>query len=135
MIEQLKKFGIISFAFEGVLDDELDGTKNPLKEEMQKLCKELSKSGKRVIIYSKRYERNDNRHLSLENRKEYKLAYDISNKLGVGDLVFTNRNTFYQYMENNYNHCHVNCSGYEAELIKRYKPAITVININLEIWS
>jgi hypothetical protein len=134
MIDKLKKYDTVSFALEGVLDNELDGTENPLREEIQKLCRDLVYMGKRVIIYTKRYERSDNKHLSLENKKEYKPGYDLANKLGVSDIVFTNRNNFYHYMNNDNYQCHINCSGYETELIKRYKPAVNIININQEMW-
>lgn len=134
MLDKLKKFDTISFALEGVLDNELDGTENPLKEEMQKICRDLVNQGKRVIIYTKRYERSDNKHLSLDNRREYKQGYDLANKFGVSDIVFTNRNNFYHYMNNDRYQCHINCSGYETELIKRFKPEVNIININQEIW-
>ena len=134
MIEQLKKYDTISFALEGVLDDELDGSPNPLKTEMQELCKELTKSGKRVLIYTKRYERSDNKHLTPDNKKEYKPGYDIASALGVYGVVFTNRNPFYHYMNNDPKQAHVNCSGYETVLLNKFKPSITVININKEIW-
>ena len=134
MLDKLKKFDTVSFALEGVLDNELDGSVNPLKDEMQTLCTNLARLGKRVIIYTKRYERSENKHLSIENKKEYKQGYDLANKLGVSDIIFTNRNNFHHYMNNDNYQCHINCSGYETELIKRYNPAINTININQEIW-
>jgi len=134
MIDTLKKYETVSFAMEGVLTDELDGTTNPMKEEMQKLCKDLVKMGKRVIIYTKRYERSDNKHLSIDNKKEYKPGYDTASNLGVQDIIFTNRTPFYHYMNNDSYQCHINCSGYESVLIKRYKPHVNIININQEMW-
>lgn len=134
MLDKLKKYDTVSFALEGVLDNELDGTENPKKDEMQQLCRDLIKQGKRVIIYTKRYERSDNKHLSLENKKEYKPGYDLANKLGVSDILFTNRNSFHHYMNNDRYQCHINCSNYETKLINHYKPDIQVININQEMW-
>ena len=135
MLEQLKKYEVISFALEGVLDDELDGSPNPSKKEMQDLCKELSKAGKKIIIYTKRYERSDSKHLTPANKKEYKPGYDLAAKLGVYDIIFTNRNAFYHYMNNDNKQVHINCSGYETVLLAKYKPGITTININKEIWQ
>ena len=135
MLEQLKKYDTISFALEGVLDDELDGSPNPMKKEMQDLCKELTKAGKRVLIYTKRYERSENKHLTPDNKKEYKPGYDLASALGVYDVIFTNRNPFYHYMNNDPKQAHINCSGYETVLLSKFKPSITAININQEIWQ
>ena len=135
MIENLKNYEIVSFALEGVLTDELDGTENPLKEQMQKLCKDLVNQGKKVIIYTKRYERSDNKHLTPNNKSEYKEGFDFAQTLNVGNVVFTNRNNFYHYMTNNARHCHINCSPYESLLLNKYKPSIVTININKEIWA
>lgn len=134
MLDRLKKYETISFALEGVLSEELDGSINPQKEEMQNLCKELIKLGKRVIIYTKRYDRSDNKHLTTENKKEYKYGYDIASSLGVHDIIFTNRNPFYHYMNNDNKQCHINCSGYETVLMSKYKPYVTAINVNQEMW-
>jgi phosphosulfolactate synthase (CoM biosynthesis protein A) len=134
-LNDFKKYDTISFALEGVLDKELDGSENPMQEEMQKLCRELVNNGKRVVIYTKRYERNDNKYLSIENKYEYKSAYELSNKLGVSDIVFTNRNPFHYYMNNDSYQCHLNCSNYETLLIKTNKPSLAVINVNAEIWN
>jgi hypothetical protein len=134
MIEKLKKYETISFALEGVLDDELDGTTNPIKKEMQDLCRELIKSGKRVIIYSKRYERSDSKHLTADNKKENKYGYDIAKSLGAENIIFTNRNPFYHYINNDNYQCHLNCSGYETVLLNKYKPNLATINVNQEMW-
>ncbi len=135
MIETLKKFETISFALEGVLDDELDGTENPLKEEMREICKKLTKLGKRVIIFTKRYERSENKNLTISNKKEYKEGYDLAQALRVNDIIFTSRNPFYHYINNDSKQCHINCSGYESILLNKYKPSVTTININKEIWQ
>jgi len=127
-LEELKDFEIISFALEGVLLDEFDGTLNPFKEIMQEMCKECVKQGKQVIIYTKRYDYDDE-----EESNEIQKIYDFCEKLKVTEVIFTNRNVFYSYMSNNRKHCHFNNSEYDIVLLNKYKPDIETLNINNQI--
>lgn len=127
MLEQLKEFDSISFALDGVLLDEFDGTENTLKKEMQELCSALTKLGKKVFILTRRFD-GSQRKLSIENIKESELDFCIQN-LNV-EVIFTNRNSFYPYITNSDKHCHIDSSLYELRQMKISKSKITTFNIN-----
>jgi hypothetical protein len=120
--ELLTNYEIVSFVLEGVLQDEIDGTINPYKEVMQKACIDLVKEGKKVIIYTKRYDYEEE-----EESNDISKIYEFCETLKVNDVVFTNRNVLYSYMNNNTNHCHFNSSEYDIILINQYKRNIETV--------
>ena len=130
----LDNFDTISFSLDGVLFDEFDGTINPLKGKMMEICQTMSKAGKRILIYTRRYYQTDSRHISDDNKKEYKEAYDMLKGINFSDIIFTDRNSYYGYFNNDHRQCHFECSEYEEVLLKRYKQNTTVININNPDW-
>lgn len=137
MIENLKKYKTFSFPLDGVLIDEIDGSINPNKDEMQELVKELIKNGKQVFIITKRYDKNDYDPFSRKNKnkkellEESEIAEKIADKLNLdrGNIIFTNRNNYFSYFSDTDTHCHFDTSKYEIALLKEWKPSIKTFNI------
>lgn len=138
MLDKLKKFNSFSFVAEGVLDDEINGEVNPLKEEMQNLALELTKQGKYVFIitkyYSSKYAQSKQYDYLPDNHKDgWKRVEEIAIKIGIGqrNIVWSNRQTHKQ-LSDDPNHCHFDSSEYETLMLRSYRPHITTFNIKEE---
>lgn len=81
---------IITFDFDGTLEDHFDGTKNKQKEEIQDVCKQLIDLGNDVRILTKRY---SSEFHNLGIGKEHESVYNLANKLNIplSNVHFTNR--------------------------------------------
>jgi hypothetical protein len=141
MLDKLKKFNSISFIVEGVLDDEINGEINPIKEEMQKLALELTKQGKYVYIltkyYSSKYAMTKQFDYLPDNHKEgWRRVEEIAYKIGItnNSIVWSNRQT-YKQLSDDPNHCHFDSSNYDTLMLRSYRTHIKTINIKEENWQ
>lgn len=142
MLDKLKKYESFSFAFDGVLIDDFDGSCNPYKEEMQTLCKELISKGKKVFLYTKRYPSNGGsvpKKGTKRNNIEYEVVENFAKELNIiGNVLYSSRNTFYQniseYSDSKHRHCHFDNSDYEIILFRTFRPEVKSINIKDENW-
>lgn len=108
---------IISFDFDGTLDDEFGGITNPQKDEIQRIAKNYVSNGNRVMIITKRYDEN-NSHLGLGN--EHVKVYELANKLGINEVYFTNREMKFSTIIKLGVNMHFENSDYEVDLINRF---------------
>ena len=106
----------ISFDFDGTLDDDFDGTFNKQKDEIQNLAKKYLNEGHQVCIITKRYGPEFS-NMGLTN--EHKNVFDLSKKLGIKDVYFTNREMKFSYILNLKIQKHFENSNYEVELINQ----------------
>lgn len=118
---------IISFDFDGTLDDDFDGTLNIQKDEIQTICKELINQGKNVYIITKRY---DNNTFPGESEKVYELAKE----LGIKDVYFTNRELKHTKVQELGIQVHFENDSYEAEVIQNHNHSTLVVNVEDPYW-
>ena len=76
--------GKIAFDYDGTLDDDFDGTFNPVKEKIQSLAKKHVKNGDDVCIITRRYDYN--KKFGLEN-EALKVFYKAK-ELGIEKVYF-----------------------------------------------
>lgn len=108
---------IISFDFDGTLDDEFGGIPNPQKNEIQKIAKTyVSDPGNRVMIITKRYDEN-NSHKGLRN--EHAVVYELAKELGISEVYFTNREMKFSTIIRLGVNMHFENSDYEVDLINQ----------------
>jgi hypothetical protein len=107
---------IISFDFDGTLDDEFGGIPNPQKGEIQNLAKKYVSDGNRVMIITKRYDER-NSHKGLKN--EYVKVYELAKELGISEVYFTNREMKFSTIIKLGVHMHFENDDYEVDLINR----------------
>lgn len=118
---------IVSFDFDGTLEDDFDGTLNTQKEKIQNICKLFCSGGHDVRIITKRY----SQEFSSE---EYKVVYELANKIGIPiqKVHFTNR----EYKDSKVFELgidlHFENSRYEASLISNKSNVIWVEDPNWE---
>lgn len=117
----------ISFDFDGTLDDDFDGTINPIKEEIQEICKYLVQSGKKVCIITKRYGPETGMG---ETDKVYKMALD----LGVTNIYFTDRELKDRKIQELGIEVHFENSEYESKVIQYTNPACLVVQVTDPYW-
>lgn len=126
---------IISFDFDGTLDDEFGGIPNPQKEEIQKIALEYVSKGHRVMIITKRFDES-NKDQGLRN--EHIKVYELANKLGISEVYFTNREMKFSHIIKNNVGMHFENSDYEVELInqacKEQKHRCVVVPVEESIW-
>jgi hypothetical protein len=108
---------IISFDFDGTLEDEFGGfPKNNQKEFIQSLAKKYISEGHDVMILTKRYG-PEFRNLGLKN--EHLPVYYLANELGMDNVHFTNREMKFSYILNIKIDVHFENDEYEVDLINR----------------
>ena len=112
----MKNKKIISFDFDGTLDDEFDGGYNIVKEEIQSLAKKYVDEGSDVCIITKRFDSN-NRHLGKVN--EHLLVYELAKELGITKIYFTNREMKFSHIIKLGIEMHFENSEYEVQLINQ----------------
>jgi len=117
----------ISFDFDGTLDDDFDGTTNPVKEEIQEICRNLIRSGKQVCIITKRYGPESGMG---ETDKVYKIALD----LGISEVHFTNRELKDKKIQDLGIEVHFENSEYESQVIQFTNPNCLVVLITDPYW-
>jgi hypothetical protein len=108
---------IISFDFDGTLEDEFGGfPKNNQKEYIQSLARKYINEGHDVMILTKRYgpEFKDS---GLKN--EYLPVYYLARELGIEKVYFTNREMKFSYILNMKIDIHFENDEYEVDLINR----------------
>jgi hypothetical protein len=119
---------LISFDFDGTLDDDFDGTNNPIKEEIQSVCRDLIHQGKDVCIITKRYGPDSGMG---ETDKVYKLAMD----LGVKNIYFTDRELKDSKIKELGIEMHFENSEYEARVIQFRNPKCVVVLVTDPCWK
>jgi hypothetical protein len=108
---------IISFDFDGTLDDEFGGIPNPQKYEIQKIAKNyVSDPDNRVMIITKRYDMN-NSHRGLKN--EHVRVFELAKELGITEVHFTNREMKFSTIIRLNVNMHFENSKYEVDLINQ----------------
>lgn len=126
---------VISFDFDGTLDDEFGGIPNPQKEEIQNIAKKYILGGHRVMIITKRYDQNS-KQLGLKN--EYISVYDLANKLGISEIYFTNREMKFSHIIKLGVEIHFENSDYEVQLInqscKEQGHKCVVVPVETSYW-
>jgi hydroxymethylpyrimidine pyrophosphatase-like HAD family hydrolase len=108
---------IISFDFDGTLEDEFGGfPKNNQKEYIQSLARKYINEGHDVMILTKRYgpELKD-----MGLRGEYLPVYYLARELGIEKVYFTNREMKFSYILNMKIDIHFENDEYEVDLINR----------------
>jgi hypothetical protein len=137
----INQYDSFSFAFDGVLADEIDGKLNTHKDEMQALLSELISKNKTVYIFTKRWSQYDydsrrSKFLKETKKNEYIPIKDFCEKYKINEnnVVYTLGNSYYSYISDNSKHCHFESSNYEKVLLSNYRPNMKVININ-ENWK
>jgi hypothetical protein len=107
---------LITFDFDGTLDDEFDGTINHQKDEVQNICRQLIQMGNDVRILTKRYSKD---YASLGKGNEHLIVYDLAGKLGIPEskVHFTNREMKFGFIVKNKVDIHFENAQYEVDLI------------------
>ena len=109
---------LVTFDFDGTLDDEFDGIINAQKEEVQNICRQLIEMGNDVRILTKRHSPN---FPDLGKGNEHLIVYDLASKLGVppDKVHFTNREMKFGFIVQNKVDVHFENSQYEVDLINQ----------------
>ena len=108
---------IISFDFDGTLEDEFGGfPKNNQKEFIQSLAKKYISEGHDVMILTKRYG-PEFKDRGLKN--EYLTVYYLARELGIDKVYFTNREMKFSFILNMKIDMHFENDEYEVNLINR----------------
>jgi hypothetical protein len=141
----LNDYTSFSFAFDGVVVDDFDGSANTKKDNIQKLITELLNKGKQVFIFTKRYSKQEVEYpnkrlkkiLTEDNLNEYlKVKETCENlKISTSEVIWTSRGTYYQYLGDSYSHCHFDSSEYEIVLMNNFIPKVKTVNINTDKWE
>lgn len=106
----------ISFDFDGTLDDEFGGILNPQKIEIQNLAKKYIEKGHQVCIITKRFG-PEMSSSGLQN--EHLVVLDLSKKLGIKEVYFTNREMKFSHILHLKIDMHFENSDYEVNLINQ----------------
>ena len=112
----MKNKKIISFDFDGTLDDEFDGGYNISKEEIQSLAKKYVDDGHDVCIITKRFG-PENSNLGVKN--EHLIVYELAKELGIDKIYFTNREMKFSHIIKLGIEMHFENSDYEVQLINQ----------------
>lgn len=109
---------LITFDFDGTLEDEFDDTLNLQKEEVQHICKQLIQMGNDVRILTKRYSEE---HANLGKGNEHLIVYHLASQLGIpkSKVHFTNREMKFSFIVSNGVDIHFENSQYEVDLINQ----------------
>jgi hypothetical protein len=107
---------LITFDFDGTLEDEFDGSINSQKEEVQNICKQLIQMGNDVRILTKRY---SDEHDNLGKGNEHTIVYQLASQLGIpkSSVHFTNREMKFEFVIQNKVDIHFENAQYEVDLI------------------
>jgi hypothetical protein len=107
---------LITFDFDGTLEDEFDDTINLQKEEVQNICRQLIQMGNDVRILTKRY---SDEHSNLGKGNEHLIVYQLASQLGIPrtSVHFTNREMKFGFIIQNKVDMHFENSQYEVDLI------------------
>ena len=107
---------LITFDFDGTLDDEFDGSLNLQKEEIQHICQQLIQMGNDVRILTKRYSSD---YFQLGKGNEHLVVYELASKLGIlkSNVHFTNREMKFGFILQNKVDVHFENAQYEVDLI------------------
>jgi len=119
---------LISFDFDGTLEDDFDGTPNLQKDEIQNICRELINQGKDVCIITKRYD-------PTVYVGESEIVFNLAEKLGIKKVYFTNRYLKDQKINELGIQCHFENSEYESNIIKLNNPNTLVVHIENLNWK
>lgn len=109
---------LITFDFDGTLEDEFDDTLNLQKEEVQHICKQLIQMGNDVRILTKRYSEE---YANLGKGNEHLIVYHLASQLGIpkSKVHFTNREMKFSFIVSNGVDIHFENSQYEVDLINQ----------------
>jgi phosphoserine phosphatase len=107
----------ISFDFDGTLVDEFGGhPSNSQKDEVQGLAKKYLSEGHEVMIITKRFG-PENADKGIKN--EHLEVQELSKKLGIKTIHFTNREMKFSYIINLGIDRHFENDDYEVQLINQ----------------
>lgn len=120
---EILKYNVFSFDFDGTLDDDFDGTLNTQKDEIREICRQLITHGKKVYIITKRLGPNHN---------ESKKVIDLSKQLLINNIYFTNRELKTDKIRELSVEVHFENDKYESDIIE--KIPIIVIHIEDPYW-
>ncbi len=108
---------IISFDFDGTLDDEFGGVPiNFQKKDIQLLAKQYIEEGHDVMILTKRFG-PDHSDKGLGN--EHLIVFELAKELGIEKVYFTNRVMKFSYIIRLSIDMHFENDDYEVELINQ----------------
>jgi hypothetical protein len=127
---------IISFDFDGTLEDEFGGfIKNNQKEFIQYLASKYINEGHDVMILTKRYG-PEFKERGLKN--EHLPVYYLARELGIEKVYFTNREMKFSFILNMKIDVHFENDEYEVNLINRSclekEHNCLVVNVEEDNW-
>lgn len=123
------KNNIVSFDFDGSINDHFNGTKNPQSLEVQELAKTLIAEGFSVHIVTRRYG-PENSHKGIKN--EHVEVYEIATKLGVShdNVHFTNREWKYNKLNEIKADFHIDDDEQDISFIQMHCNGIVGFHLN-----
>lgn len=128
------KNNTISFDFDGTLDDNFDGVKNPYKKEVRDFALRLIRRGYNVHIITRRYG-PDNSVLGLMD--EHIKVWNVAKELGIPreNIIFTNRNWKYSSIASIGACIHIDDDEREKFWLDRHLPNVKMICLTNENWQ
>ena len=126
----------ISFDYDGTLDDHFDGQKNPRKEKIQKLLKQLSEDDNyNVYVITRRFgPEHSEEGLTNEHEKVYELLNNLNIVLPEENVIFINRKYKYSFINELNIDIHLDDDFKELDLIGNYSSG-TAVNVNKKDWK
>jgi len=112
---------VVSFDFDGTLEDNFDGVLNNQKDEIQGICKDLVSNGNEVFIITKRLGPD---YQADEHQKVYQLAIDLG--INPNHVYFTNRELKHNMVNKLKIDIHFENNIQEAILIQSFTNNIVV---------
>jgi len=128
------KQNVISFDFDGSLNDHFDGTENPHKREVRDWAKRLKRRGYDVYIITRRFGPEfPEQGATNEHLKVFKLAKE----LGIPEdrIIFTNREWKHFFVKKIGACIHIDDEIDERIFMESYHPDAKVIWLGDSNWS
>ena len=122
---------IVSFDFDGSLDDNFNGKKNPYKNITRDQAKELIQSGYEVYIITRRYSPGS------FNSNEFQKAWNWAEELGIpkNRVVFTDRKWKYSFIKSVGAFMHIDDDEIEICWMNIHIPEIIPILVGESEWE
>lgn len=128
------KNNIISFDFDGTLNDHFGGEVVEYKKITRDWVKRLMRRGYEVYIITRRYG-PENSHKGKTN--EHLIVWEIASQLGIpkNRIIFTNREWKYTQIENIGSGIHIDDDAHEKYWLERHAPEVKVIHLEESDWE
>lgn len=128
------KNNIISFDFDGTLNDHFGGAINPLKKQTRDWVLRLKKRGYDIYIITRRYG-PENKNMGKGN--EHLVVWKVTDELGIPreKVIFANREWKHSFIEKINSCIHIDDDAEEKFWIEKYIPHVKMIWLEDKNWE